>query len=258
MRSFDIGNLLKGTFEVILKNWLKFFLATGLYLIAIVLGFGGTAVIGAQAPEAGAVFLSLGLLAFIIFAGLGVLYPFIMFGAIRSLRDERWGFFEAIGHCARVAIPVIAITILVTLGVAAGMILLIIPGLILLVRWFVAVPVRIAEPVSVTGAIGRSAELTRGHRWELFGGFIILSILAFLFQMVFGGIVTFGLGAAISPDGLMTEGANIGMTILGTGVLLIGQGIATLLFIVAPAVAYYLLRVEKEGGETQEVANIFA
>ena len=42
--------------------------------------------------------------------------------------------------------------------------------------WIMAVPAQVVEQPGVFGAIGRSADLTRGHRWPIFGLMIIFAI----------------------------------------------------------------------------------
>jgi len=53
-------------------------------------------------------------------------------------------------------------------AVWAGLSLLVVPGFILALAWSVAVPVRVVEQRSFFDCFRRSAELTRGHRWVLF------------------------------------------------------------------------------------------
>jgi hypothetical protein len=75
-------------------------------------------------------------------------------------------------HVARLA----AAGLLAVLGVALGLILLIVPGLILLTWWILIAPVIVLERRGVFESFGRSRELVRGHGWSVFGT-IILGIL---------------------------------------------------------------------------------
>ena len=69
---------------------------------------------------------------------------------------------------------------LVALGVGFGL-LLIVPGLILLVRWAVVPQVVVVERVGGTRALGRSMELTAGRGWFTFlvvlVGYVLVSVL---------------------------------------------------------------------------------
>ena len=92
----------------------------------------------------------------------------------------------------------IVASILVTIGVVVGLILLIIPGIILLIMWHFFGYVIVQN--SATGALDamrRSAEITRGHRWQLFGlGLLLLGInLIGLVACCVGVIFTEGITA---------------------------------------------------------------
>jgi uncharacterized membrane protein len=54
--------------------------------------------------------------------------------------------------------------------------LLIVPGVILATIWFAALPVCIVEQRGLSASLRRSRELTRGHRWKLFGLMLLLLI----------------------------------------------------------------------------------
>lgn len=69
--------------------------------------------------------------------------------------------------------------LLAGLGIALGLILLIIPGLVLLTWWAVIIPVVVLEGRSAGEAFGRSRELVRGFGWNVFG-VIVLTIVILL------------------------------------------------------------------------------
>jgi hypothetical protein len=82
----------------------------------------------------------------------------------------------------------LATTAVMTVGIVVGMLLLIIPGLIVGLRWFLAPNVVLLGGRGVRAAIGLSWQMTGAHAWSLFGllllvgvGTMILSIpLSFL------------------------------------------------------------------------------
>jgi hypothetical protein len=67
--------------------------------------------------------------------------------------------------------------ILAGLGIAIGLVLLIVPGLILLTWWCLIVPVIVFEGKRVGESFSRSRELVRGHGWTVFG-VVIISVVA--------------------------------------------------------------------------------
>jgi len=88
-----------------------------------------------------------------------------------------------------VLLPALGIAILVGLGVMVGLTLLIVPGIILFLRWCVAVPVLVQERQGVLASMGRSAALTQGNRWALFGLFLIVVIILIVAQFIVGLVV---------------------------------------------------------------------
>ena len=85
--------------------------------------------------------------------------------------------------------PYLVGSILVGIGVFIGLFLCIVPGVILGLMWEFFGYVIIENPtISPTDAMRRSAEITKGYRWQLLG----LTILLFLINLV--GILALGVG----------------------------------------------------------------
>lgn len=72
----------------------------------------------------------------------------------------------------------LGLLILDYLGVGLASLLLVFPGLMLLCRWIVALPVNMAERPGVRAALGRSRDLTDGHRWPIFGLLLLFGLLS--------------------------------------------------------------------------------
>ena len=116
-------------------------------------------------------------------AGLGVAAA-----AIRGSLDHFAGQKPRLGSALRAGLryflPLLAIQFLTSLGILAGLILMIVPGLYLAASWSVASVVRVAEFSSSQSAIGRSAELTKGCRWPILGlTLLFLTGYAFLVSL---------------------------------------------------------------------------
>jgi hypothetical protein len=72
----------------------------------------------------------------------------------------------------------IAVDLISSFGLAIGLVLLVVPGLMLFARYVLAAPVLKIEGLSVGAAFRRSRELSRGHRWFLLlllGGLYLLT-----------------------------------------------------------------------------------
>lgn len=91
-----------------------------------------------------------------------------------------------------------AAALLAGIGVGLGLYLLVVPGLFLLTRWSLLVPVIVVEEVGTFRAFARSRDLVRGHGWRVFGTILVTLglLLAALFAIgVLSGIAA-GLGAS--------------------------------------------------------------
>jgi hypothetical protein len=93
------------------------------------------------------------------------------------------------------------------LAVVVGVLLLVIPGIVLLVRWIPAAPLLLCEGRGVSDTLSRSWDETKGNFWPLFGT-SLLGAVPFLF-------VAFGAGVVESFAG---DGSAGGMAVqLATG-----------------------------------------
>jgi hypothetical protein len=75
--------------------------------------------------------------------------------------------------------PLIGMTVLFYLGLAAGLLLLVVPGVYLLVAWFVSHAAFMIEGEGPTRALGRSLDLVRGRWWPTLGT-VLLCLLLFV------------------------------------------------------------------------------
>ncbi|MCK0128625.1 glycerophosphoryl diester phosphodiesterase membrane domain-containing protein [Erythrobacter sp. F6033] len=83
--------------------------------------------------------------------------------------------------------PWLGIYLLAILGIGLGILLLIVPGIILIVRWSLALPLVIEGKLPAMDTFGESWEKTSGHSWSIFGAAVILAISIFIVSAVLGG-----------------------------------------------------------------------
>tara|TARA_R110001606_G_scaffold13234_3_gene57761 strand:- start:6862 stop:7620 length:759 start_codon:yes stop_codon:yes gene_type:complete len=244
----DIGRVLNNTFGVIMRHPVIFiglsFLIVALPQAVVQLATGAST--ASSDPDAMmAMFSSPSMVAAAAGGWLLVMILSVLLQAtfiiatVKDLNGQPVSLGDCIGQAIGKLLPLIGLGVLMTLGIMAGMILLIIPGLILALMWIVASPVLMAEDKGIIDSLKRSAELTKGSkRWIvlLFVVYIILSsILGMLMiPFVFAGPV------AIMLVGLVVN--TLTGAIQGTGI----------------AAVYVDLRIVKEGGNTDALADVFA
>jgi hypothetical protein len=80
--------------------------------------------------------------------------------------------------------------VLAGLGIALGLLLLIVPGLVLLTWWVLIIPVVTLERTTPRAAFGRSRELVRGYGWNVFGVIVLAILLLLGFEIVLSIVLT--------------------------------------------------------------------
>jgi uncharacterized membrane protein len=137
-------------------------------------------------------------------------------------------------------LPVLGTAILVGLLTMLGGIALVIPAFIVMTMLFVAIPACVVERLGPGKSIGRSAALTKGYRWRVFGLWISFMIVLGIVQSVSVGI-----------------GASIGGAFVAQLVLLLWNAVYIAFSATLAVVTYRDLRVAKEGVDTDQIAAVF-
>lgn len=173
----------------------------------------------------------------------------VVFGVFRRLRGESASLGDCLRTGFRRAFAVALASLLMGLATVAGMCLLIIPGLIMASGLFVSIPALVVERRFSLDALHRSWDLTEGHRWQMF----VLLVVMFL--------IGAGVGAAVgyaAPRGLHALGLSVEASLSGYQIILNLLLVPVYTFqAVLQGVAYYELRVGKEGVDTEELAAVF-
>ncbi len=163
----------------------------------------------------------------------------VLLGAFQRLRGQPLRVGEALHRGFARFFPLIGLSILWGLGIMIGFVLLIVPGVILLCIWAVVVPACIVEGLGATASMSRSAELTKGYRWQILGLLVLLGVINWIGSV----IIQLVLGSASSTL------ASIGAFIWLSG--------WTGFWNCALIMTYHDLRVAKEGIDTEQIASVF-
>ncbi|MEN8148440.1 MAG: hypothetical protein ABFS86_01380 [Planctomycetota bacterium] len=189
----------------------------------------------------------------------------LTYGVVMQLRGKR----ADIGNCVKIGLSrilhVFGVSILVALmsvlwfvpgyvvlqggNIGLGALLLslaVLPLLIIMLTYYVAVPATVVERVGVIEALSRSAALTKGLRMTIFGILFLFGLLVFVIAIPFGVVIGFVIGTGV-------EMAPSTFYVIQT---LIGVLLAPLTAIL-PGVIYHDLRVGKEGVDVKDLAAVF-
>jgi hypothetical protein len=190
-RRINVGDVINETFSIYGSN------AAELIVSALVV-FVIVGLLAGLLQNSGG-FIVVLLAAMIRLAG-SALYTGFVVKLVEDVRDGRRD--ETVGDLFSAAAPailsLIAFAILFGIGVAIGLVLLIVPGLILITFWALGPPAIVVEGAGPLDAFGRSWRLVTGNAWSVFGALVVALLIAIAIGIVLGVIgAAIGAGATI-------------------------------------------------------------
>jgi len=231
-----VGRTLQRSFAILMRNFVPFMI---LSVLTTVPDLVFVLLEGDRKPTPGqiAVIIAGGILSFILAL---LLQPILLYGSFQDMRGRPVRLSESARQGLARFFPILGTAILATFAAGLGMLLLIVPGMILMLMYSVAQPVCVVERLGPAASLRRSAELTKGYRWTIFGVLILVGIInailtnggSFLFLWLFGPLVTSILLFVISAA---------------------DTAFNAILFVVI----YHDLRVLKEGIDIEKIAAVF-
>jgi hypothetical protein len=234
-RDFRIGDAMNKSITMLSRNQLPFSIVTGVAALPSVLVFARQS--AANPTPWDAALIVIGVLVAMVLSALS--QATVLYGAFEGLRGGRVDVMASFKYASRRFLPVIGVAILSAFLVGLACIALIFPGLMLFTMWYVATPACVVERLGPWSSMMRSAALTKGHRWKVFGLVIVLSII---------GAIGSGMVEAV--------GAGVGTTI-GLVLKLIWSAFYGAYSAIVVVVIYHDLRVAKEGVDTDQIAAVF-
>jgi hypothetical protein len=198
---------------------------------------------------------SSGTVALILISLLGLFGQLLSHGAgFKLLLDSYLGRVADVGQSFAFAshrlLSLLWLSILATILIVIGFILIILPGIWLLVSFSVAVPVLMLEGLGGFSALSRSMSLVRGRWWATFGRLISV-LLMYVVALIVIGIIAGAIEKGVSIT-------NVTLFVTVAGILQ-----ALILIFVTPFVAaaitviYIDLRVRKEALDIEILASGF-
>ncbi|MET3825763.1 hypothetical protein ABIC16_001456 [Sphingomonas sp. PvP055] len=163
------------------------------------------------------------------------------------------GFGACVATGLRFAVPLLALGVVMGFALLLGFAFFIVPGVLLYLAWAVAVPALVIDRTGVFGAFGRSAFLTRGARWNVFGiGLVMLILYYVLIAAV--GIVTVAVTGfpAAAPRGFD------GFVTLSSVFSALSTTLSTAVVAAIQTSLYVELRDWKDGPQIEQLSDIFA
>ncbi|HXQ10402.1 MAG TPA: hypothetical protein VN805_05310 [Caulobacteraceae bacterium] len=255
---FELGRVIERTFASIVRNFAVFALLALLLagipaaLTGGLLALASTGATSTPVAAGDTGLVAIGASAFSITFFVGAIAAFVLrgaivYGAVADLNGRRASLGECLSTGLRHVGWLFLLAIVVTVAEVCGYILLIVPGLMMLTAWIVAVPAQVVERTGVFGAMQRSADLTRGHRWPIFGLMVIFVLGSGLVQGV----------AAAATAPLVAASATTGQVVSQVVIQPLATTLTALVAAVGVASIYFELRSAREGIGPEALAAVF-
>ena len=246
---FAVGASISKAFRIFGKGWWKFFVLTLVPMAPYYIYKLATEPLTPQAALARQAQMQTHLTSYIAGAGLFFIvgmalqylaYATCLYGAYQTMRGKDFSIGESFSVGFGRLLPILGTAL--AAGTLAGLagILLLVPGVMVYLMMYVALPVCVVERRRPFDSMGRSRFLTKGSRWKILGLLLLMWLVIAIVGAVFGGI-----GAAIA--GL--RGYAIGASLVSI--------LVCSFFAVLAAVVYYDLRVAKEGVDIETLTSVF-
>jgi hypothetical protein len=248
---FDFGRVASRTFGLIGRNFVPFAVLSLIFsgIPAMIVMFLQPTLVASRDPTTILmVAYGAGIISYL--AGL-----VLMAALTRASVDDLTGKPVAIGSALTTGVslilPLLGLGLLMGIAIVLGLILLIIPGVYLALRWAVAAPTMVVERPGVFKSMERSAKLTENHRWAILGLFVLYFVVVIVLQTIVFLVVP---GGAMALAGL----GDGGVPIVAIAILTIFQVLISMVATVGVAAIYFELRQIKEGVDVNELAQVFA
>lgn len=157
---------------------------------------------------------------------------------VRALRSSAPTLGQALWQSVQALPRVVVVGLLAGLAVFCAMLLFVVPGIIVMLMLWVAIPAAVIER-RYGSALRRSYNLTLGHKVPILG--IVILFVVFQFAC---GLVSAALVADFVPQLSSVASAIVTAAVASVGAVVIG-------------VCYHDLRAHKEGASSNTVAKVF-
>jgi uncharacterized membrane protein len=239
-----VGAVFSRALDLLFADFGKFFLLgllawSPVFVASLIIGFR-YAVVGPGAIAGPTLGIGVFVVGILTGASFILSQAVILFGTVEKMRGKSFALGTSLRQGLARFFPIIGLYIVMVLAIMLGFVLLIIPGIILAMMFYVALPVCIVERQGPIASLNRSTELTKGNRWRLFG----IGLLLYLANLIGQTVIQFALRALA------------GGTVSGIGVFVWSVVIGAVNAILV-AVIYHDLRVAREGIDIDHIAAVF-
>lgn len=199
--------------------------------------------------------MALGLVTMVIGIALAMITQGALVRAtVAHSEGRKASFGESTAAGLSVALPLLGMAILSGLGILAGLVAVIVPGIILYVMWSVAAPALVEERLGPVESLGRSRELTRGARWKVFGLLLVVSVVSWICSAIIALVSVIWYG---SPADFSAAAISSSLPLAYYAINGVFQTLNLAVWGAIQTSLYVELREWKDGPANERLADIF-
>jgi hypothetical protein len=162
--------------------------------------------------------------------------------------DRPAGVLDSFARLGSKIIGVVLLSALMFFAVLLGFMFFLVPGILLTIRWSLAVPAKVLEGIGIGDSLSRSSQLTEGNRWRIFVIWLLVIVLIFAVGALLQWPVLFG-GLFLTKN--MSPSAQVWVLVATQVTGFISQTLVGPLLAIAFSLVYYDQRVRKEAFDLQ-------
>ena len=245
---FTVGSVIGETVNFYTDNFLK------LWLPFIIVQFPAEKIIGYFSSGSLNPFIYILILLNSLLSTSVSLYVIIT--ALNLYKKSSSLFQDNFSGLKEIFIPYILLQLLVFLGIIGGSLLLVIPGIILMLRWSVSGISLLEEKTKIRESMKRSKMLTKGFKGQVFVVYILIAVIGLVIAFAFS-VITGGVSGGFF--GILTEISSVNTAPLKLTSILYSviNSLLAPLYPVLLIVMFFNLKKEKEGYAAEELADSF-
>jgi hypothetical protein len=169
-------------------------------------------------------------------------------GVSDAYLDHKPQFAASLLFAVRRFPALLGMNILLFLGLIAGLIALVIPGIWLYGLWSVAAPALLIEGLGPARSLGRSRRLVKGRWWPTAGVLIVASIMVAVVSGAFEALL-------VAVDSLGSQPSLLAAVLVVTASGAVATIITQPFHAAVTTILYYDLRVRREGYDLHVLAE---
>jgi len=233
-RDFNIGHVFNRTVSIFSRNLLPF------CFVSLVANLPNIALFMPKSTASGDVNVWAAVAVLVAMVLNTFSQAVIVHAAFDDMRNRPIHMTDSFKTGLRRFFPVLGIAICVPFLAGLAALALFFPAFMVLTMLFVAAPVCVVERLGPIKSMGRSARLTKGHRWKIFGVWFATFLVQSMVQSTLTGLP--------GPSG---------GSLLTTALLVVWGAVYGAFSAVLAVVTYNDLRGAKEGVDTDQIASVF-